>query len=1116
MLVPAGLWSPRLFLQLTLLALVLQAASGLAAEPVDYLRDIKPLLTQKCYACHGALKQQSSLRMDTAAAIRQGGDSGPAVVPGKPAESLLLGAITGDAGFQMPPEGQGVPLKPDQVDLVRRWIEAGAAIPTDESPQLDPRAHWSFQSPSRPPLPLIDQSGWSRNAIDAFIAERHNQLGLAPSPPAPPEVLLRRIYLDLVGIPPSPSELNDFLQDPSDAAYQAVVEQLLASPLYGQRWGRHWMDVWRYSDWYGRRPSNEIRYSMRHIWRWRDWIVDSLNADHGYDRLLTEMLAGDEVAPQDPSALAATGFLGRNWYKFDRNTWLFETVERTGQSLLGMSFRCCRCHDHKFDPVSQLEYYQFRAFFEPHDVRTDPVSASPGTETDNGKSQVLSEGLSHIFDSELDAPTYLFIRGDDRNPDKSAALVPGVPAAMGVPLSTIEPVSLPLSAFYPALQQPLVADRQQHARLAIEAASVKVSEAQSGLDTRKKQLADFIASQDPGEPVTPVVVLHDDFTKATDDQWEIKNGDWKFEQGKLVQSEVTSFATIVAKQKLPIDVEIEVSYRTLAAGDYRSVGFSYDYIDGGNSQDIYTSTGDETQTVQAFHRKDGKQEYPPAGIVKLPLKVGDLTVVRITARGQSLTIWLNGELKLQYQLPLARTQGQFALWVHRGAAEFEELMVRQLVPSREDYERRSLEGDRDLALAQIDLQIAELDQQRLAARVAAESARYGTADESEVMETALVASRLALQHKLLQIEKQQVQAHHLLTVLKSAAVAGPTADSQPAVEKAKLAVARLEQQHEAASQAVATSSEIKYEPLGKLYPVTSSGRRMALARWLTDAQHPRTSRVAVNHIWLRHFGEGLVPSVADFGLHGKPPSHPELLDWLAIELIDNGWQMKHLHRLLVLSTTYRMTSATVAGRSNQQIDRDNRFLWRMNYRRMEAEVVRDSILSTAGMLDTTPGGPDLDQTLCDKIPRRSMYFRTTPDDKMEFLELFDLADPNACFRRAVSVIPQQALAISNSALGLDHARLVARQLSRMEQNEEAADFIQSAYRQLLNRDPRAEELELCLEFLQQQVVLLADPDEESFAGDGQATVAPSDDPALRARENLLHVLYNHSDFITIR
>ncbi|HTI51869.1 MAG TPA: DUF1549 domain-containing protein, partial [Planctomycetaceae bacterium] len=267
------------------------AAAAESDDGVDYVQDVKPILSRRCYACHGALKQKNGLRLDTAALAQQGGDGGPAVVAGKSAESLLIDAITGANGVpKMPPEGE--PLKPEEIETLRKWIEQGAKAPAEKTPE-DPAKHWSYQLPVRPAVPSVTKRAWVRNPIDAFIAAEHEKRGLTPSPAAPKHLLLRRVHLDLIGLPPTSDEVSAFLADESSDAYDRVVDRLLESPHYGERWGRHWMDVWRYSDWDG--YGAEVRESQPHIWRWRDWIIESLNADKPYDRMIVEMLAGDEV-----------------------------------------------------------------------------------------------------------------------------------------------------------------------------------------------------------------------------------------------------------------------------------------------------------------------------------------------------------------------------------------------------------------------------------------------------------------------------------------------------------------------------------------------------------------------------------------------------------------------------------------------------------------------------------------------------------------------------------------------------------------------------------------------------------------------------------------------------
>ena len=882
-----------------------------AGEEVDYVAQIKPILVARCYACHSALRKKSGLRLDTAVAFIEGGESGPAIQPGKSSESHLIEMLTGTSGTRMPPENEGSALTAEQIALIKKWIDEGAHAPP-ETPQPDPREHWSYHPPLRPAVPQVRNAAWVRNPIDAFLAAGQESQGLVPVAEADKATLLRRVSLDLVGLPPTRDELAAFLANDSPTAYEEVVDHLLASPQYGERWARHWMDVWRYSDWSG--YKEEIRDSVRHIWRWRDWIVESLNADQGYDRMALEMLAGDELAPNDPATLRATGFLARNWFKFNRDVWLESTVEHTAKAFLGVTMNCCRCHDHKFDPINQVEYYRFRAIFEPHDVHTERVP---------GQADVAKDGLPRACDMKPDAPTYLFEHGDEKRPKKDEVIAPGVPESLGPPLK-VAPVDLPVLAYYPALRE-------------------------------------FALQEDLAQAAERVASAESALTKAQ--------------------------RAVAAAQK-----------------------------------------NDQSKAAEAT-----------------------------------------------------------------AAVAAAELAMKQLATARAAHES-------------------------LSARIAADKAKYGLTPNANKEQLALAAGKAERELALCQAQEQQAAAVQELTAAKAAlkpsdaatATAVAAAEKKVADSAAALAVA-----HAALAEPSAS-----YQPLGEELPHHSTGRRLAFARWLVDRQNPLAARVAVNHIWLRHFGAPLVDSMFDFGLRSPPPRNQPLLDWLAVELMEHGWQMKHIHRLMVTSSAYRMSSTSAgANAANLAADRDNRFLWRMNTRRSEAEVVRDSVFYTAGNLDLTRGGPDIAYALASETPRRSIYFQHADEKMNGLLQTFDGPSVNECYRRSESVVPQQALAMANSDVALNESRLLAKTLSELANSDaNAADkFIRLAYEQILNRDPSGAELDECQKFLKLQAELLHEPEKLApLAGGPKATVPPSADPIQRARENLALVLYNHNDFITIR
>jgi hypothetical protein len=817
-------------------------------------------------------------------------------------------------------------------------------------------------SPSRPPAAApLRAPGTIRNPVDAFILAKLQAKGLRPNPEAPKDVLLRRVYLDLTGIPPTREELLAFRADRSPNAYEKVVDRLLASPRYGERWGRHWMDVWRYSDWDG--YGNEVRNSKPHMWRWRDWIVDSLNADKGYDQMLREMLAADEIAPEDPNVLPATGFIARNWYVFSRPETLNKLIEGTSKGFLGVTLNCARCHDHKFDALSQKEYFAFRAFFEPHDVRLERLPGQP---------DVNQDGIARAFDANPDAKTVVLLKGDDRKPDPNQPVTPAVPALLGGPPLSIQPVKLPLAAYAPDKRPFVIEETLAAADKAAKEASLKLGVARNGLADAEQTLS---RSPQPSP--------------------EARAG------------------AAAARQ------ELELAELTAAAAEQRAAALR------------------AVLRVEQLEDAGGKEKEPETWRQAA-------TAAALAQRQQALA-----------DARLARLTAQRALAVLEAA------------PVKKDAE--------------------------------------------------LAAART----KLAEAEKQLAQAEQ--------AVQQP-----PTTEYAKRPV--------------------------QVFPAVSSGRRLALARWITDRQNPLCARVAINHIWLRHFGKPLVSTVFDFGANGRAPTHPELLDWLAAELMRRGWSMKAMHRLLVTSATYRQSSncglpiadcglggtrganakadgvvgnRTTSGskpvRSNpqsaicnpQSIDPENTYLWRWSSHRMEAEVIRDSLLACAGQLDLAMGGPELDQNLGLKSRRRSLYFRHSVEKTVPLLTTFDQASVAECYERAETVMPQQALALANSEVAIGQSRLLATALTKSlgsdPPSQASVKFVVAAFQQILGRDPTPQERAECTRFLETQAARLQDPQRLTRFDAGAAnTVPPSSDPVLRARENLVLVLFNHNDFITIR
>ena len=615
------------------------------------------------------------------------------------------------------------------------------------------------------------------------------------------------------------------------------------------------------------------------------------------------MIAADELAPEDDETIVATGFIVRNWYSLNYDQWMRDTVEHLGKAFLGLRVNCALCHDHKYDPISQAEYFQLRAFFEPLEMRQDRTPGGPDLPKltryvpgSCGSKRPIAAGLARVYDHDLEAETYMYRGGDVRlRFEGQGPVAPGVPAFLGGDLR-IEPVELPPLASYPGLKPWLREELLATARTNLQAAQASLAKASAG-------------------------------------------------GGELA--------------------------------------------------------------IAAAHAR---------------LRASEQQIVAVQARVAADRVKFGGE-----------------------------------------------PGDAQ-ALAQ-----AASGAERLAR---------------------LAETRAAL------AEKEQTLAE-----------ATTAAQANPTDQALKMAQSKAEKEQQAAAQAVSAAEKLageqndNYTSLAPQYPTRSTGRRTALARWITRDDHPLTPRVAVNHLWMRHFGQPLVEPVFDFGRGGKAPTDQRLLDWLAVELVENGWRMKHLHRLMVTSGVYRLRSETHEAEArntpapranasgelapkndalaeNLKRDPDNRYLWRFPLRRLESEAVRDSILHVAGELDLTLGGPALDRGQQDTSPRRSMYFEIYPEDggMIDFNALFDPPDPTDCYRRANSIMPQQALATTNSLLVIRQGRLLARRLwdalptdpaYRPDASDDARHdlFLVAAFEQVLARPPRPSEMDVCREFLKKQTTL---------------------------------------------
>ena len=1061
------------------LAMALGGFAWPADAEVDYLRDIKPVLKERCYACHGALKQNAGLRMDTAELLRKGGKDGPVLVPGDPASASLLARLTTSVvDDRMPQEAS--PLKPGQIAAIRDWIAAGAPIPADERGEDDPREHWAFQRIERPAVP---GSPSTVNPIDAFLEQKLRKHSLQPQPEAERSILLRRLYLDLVGLPPTLEQLRD------SRPYETIVDELLLTPQHGERWARHWMDVWRYSDWYG--LGAQLRNSQKHLWHWRDWIVDSLNADKGYDRMVQEMLAGDELAPNDPDAIRATGFLARNYYLFNRTTWLDDTIEHTGKAFLGLTLNCAKCHDHKYDPITHVDYYNFRAIFEPHQVRLDPLP---------GEADFEKDGLPRVFDNYPDEPTYLHVRGDPADPDKETQIKPAVPALLASFATPIKPVKLPTEVWAPSSRAYVKRDRLAVAKSKIEAATNELAAARQRLAAVPKLIADPVAvtAAAPAEPW-----LMDDFDKKNPAAWELIGEGWKYQGGQLIQSQTArEIAMLRTRKPLPTDFDLTCRYTTTGGTTYKSVTFRFDLSkDGKDCNFVYTSAHEAGPKVQVAHTAGGHDAYPADGRINRPILVGKAYELRFAVRDRLLNVWLDGEFLLAYTLPTRNPGGFLALSGFDATVAFDLIEVRELSPDLKLTAAKAGASNAPISaedaaagvtLAESKLAAAEADFSHLQAVIAADAAALSGKDEDALAKAASQAEGEALKARA---------SLNLLTLKPDDKTKRKAADKALAeAEKMLAAKDKIYTPLYGAKKALETPehNDLTYP---STYPPTSTGRRLMLARWMTSRENPLTARVAVNQVWMRHFGEPLVETVVDFGRQARRPEHLELLDYLAAEFIESGWSFRHLHRLIVTSDGYRRSSSNAGSDpATLAADPSNRFYWRAHPRRMESQVIRDSLLQLAGTLDPQAGGPPVDPN--GSSLRRSMYFKQSRDHQDRFLSMFDDADILQCYRRSESIVPQQALALANSALSIENAGKIAERLFVSRPSSDRGEFIDAAFEQLLGRMPDDLEREECDHYWDEMAAL--------------DSIQKNPDSATVIRSRLVHALLNHNDFIFIR
>jgi len=989
-------------------------------EQRHFDRTIAPLLAQHCLSCHSGSKPKGGLDLSQRNAAMKGGDSGPVLAPGKPDRSLLWKRIKNG---EMPPKE---PLSKDELTKVKAWIQAGAKWGTDPIDPFrfttDKRAGydwWSLQPVQRPNVPKRQNPGisqipgfsqWSRNPIDAFILAKLRKHKLRPSPPASRLVLIRRLKFDLLGLPPAPDEVEAFLADRSPNAYEKLVDRYLASPQFGERWARHWLDLARF----GESQGFERDKLRTNAWRYRDWVVNAFNADMPYDRFARLQIAGDVIRPGDPRAIIATGFLVAGpWDEVGQNQQsaamkavvrqdeLEDVVSAVGQGFLGLTIHCARCHDHKFDPVRQEEYYRLTAAL----AGTRHGTRNIGTLTSRRQADLRSAALAARIST-------LRQRLDRLTADAKARILA---ARKNTPRKSVEPPR-PLSAwdFRKSLKDRIGKLHVTPRGKAKRDSSGLVLDGRSGYAVSAK--------------------LNDTLTQKTFEVW-VRLDNLTQRGGGVISLQTLDgrvFDAIVFGEREP--------GRWMAGSNH-------------------------------FRRTKPFGGPPDKTAAKRAVHVAITYAADGTIRG-----YLNGR---PYGKPYRATGP-----VRFAAGKSQILFGLRHAP---------VEGNKLLAGR---IERAKLYDRALTAREIAASAGV-PADfltDAEIAKSLSPESRQ--RQKSIQFEIEHLQAlQKRWRDMKTYAVA-----PKPPGQSHLLNRGNPAQKGKPVTPGGVASLRGVDADFNLPGDAPDAQRRRKLAAWMTDPNNPLFARVIVNRLWQHHFGRGIVETPSDFGFNGSRPTHPELLDWLAAELTGesrsrtqgfdkslgsgHAWSLKHIHRLIVTSATYRQSSRVRNPqspiRNPQSIDADNRYLWRMTPRRLEAEAVRDAILAVAGELNPAMGGPgyydftthirntqfyEMRDPVGRTFHRRSLYRTWVRSGRNRFLDAFDCPDPSTKTpRRSVTTTPVQSLALLNNSFVLRMSDRFAERIKR-EAGDDPANQITRCWQLVYGRPPETTELQHTLPFV---------------------------------------------------
>jgi hypothetical protein len=975
------------------------AAQNSTQSTVDFVRDIQPILQNSCYECHGSQKTKAHLRLDSAAGILKGGETGSIVVPGRSEQSLIVRRILGlDGDDRMPKDGD--PLTPAQIALIKSWIDQGATWPGTDAPAAAQQStkeeepvHWAYRRPSRPPLPDVRNTGWVRTPIDRFVLARLEKEGLSPASEAPLETLVRRVSLDLVGLPPSPAEVDAVLAEArrsgNDAAYAAFVERLLASPHYGERWARPWLDLARYAD------SQGFEKDLpRVMWKYRDWVINALNQDMPFDRFTIEQIAGDMLPNPTIDQLIASGF-HRNAMTNEeggidpeeaRYEMLVDRVNTTATVWLGTTLGCAQCHNHKYDPFTQKDYYRMMAFFQNSDF----------------DSKTFGDGTRY-FEATRDVPT----------PEQEARRKT-IQEEIDKLQSTMKADTPELSREQAAWEQEMRAEVPTSwqvltpTRVAADGGVVLTAGHDGSIAASGPNPGETVYTIEAIPPTPEIMAIR---LEALPDSSLPKGGPGRDPYGNFQIN----------------GIEIEAAASRAAIKTIRAD----DAVGGTN--------------VEAFFPKTLPREAPAPRGWRIDASREDTRLPR--------------QIVFMLEQPLQAAAGVTVRVKHQGAAVGQSLGRFRLSVTSSASPLRIVEVPAKLRPV-LDLAATErTDQQRK--------------DLATFYRTVAVSLK-PIRDRIAELDKD----------LKAVGI--PTAlvmRERPGYERPTAFVRRRGSFMDKGEQVYAGVP-------ATLHPLRDDQmpNRLGLARWLVDEENPLTARVAVNRAWEQFFGHGIVETSEDFGTQGSPPSHPELLDWLATEFMHRGWSQKSIHRMIVSSSTYRQ--AAEASTTLMERDPYNRLLARGPRFRMEAEMVRDSVLAASGLLSPKVGGPSVFPPQPDgiwDIPyssekwtpsdgedryRRGLYVFIRRSATYPSFMTFDATSrEHTTVRRVRTNTPLQALTTLNDEAYFEAARALAARVLREAPASSSIDAARATYafRLVATRTPKPAEVDRILASYRRQL-----------------------------------------------